>query len=452
MRYLIFLAVAGFFIGVFARSFFVFSPELMLLFLVLSAASGALFYFGRFPSRIFLNFALLAAAFTLGILRYDLKDSRENLVSFYEKSGTRVSFSGTVVEDPLRQEKFTRAVFSAKGGSASGGKILLTLPHYPEIKYGDILEVEGKLREPENFSDFDWEAYLAKDNIYFEMFLPEITSRKEGSGFWLKKFLFEVKHLFLENLSKTLPEPHSALMAGLTAGERAGFPQKLEDDFRKVGVIHIMVLSGYNISIVADNFLKFLGWFPLSRIFRVFLASFAVILFALMTGASSTVARAAIMGILLLWARESGKVYQALSALIFAAFLMVLFNPKILRFDPSFQLSFAATLGLIVLVPRIEKYFSWFPNFWRLREHLVSTISTQIFVLPLLLSLGGAISPVSIPANLLILTAVPVTMFFGFLTGLAGFLSYGLSQIFSWPAYLFLAYELWVVSIFSSFL
>lgn len=210
-----------------------------------------------------------------------------------------------------------------------------------------------------------------------------------------------------------------------------------------------MVLSGYNISIVSENTIRVLSYLPVAKIARTLIATIGVILFAIMAGGSATVVRAAIMGILILWARDTGKIYQALSALVFAAFLMTLINPKIIRFDASFQLSFLATAGLIFMSPRIEKYFLWFPNFWKLRENLISTISTQIFVLPLLIYLGGNFSWRTIPANLMILSAMPVTMFFGFLTGLAGFASYYLSWLIAWPVYWLLAYELWVVKMFS---
>ena len=445
-RFFVFI-LAGFFGGVALRSFFDLGPETALLFLTLGFAFGIIFWFRQDFSGFMLYAAVFMAAFGLGILRYDLRDSREGVKFLEEGIGGRVVLSGEVIEDPQRQDKFTRAVLET-----DGVKILLTLPHYPEVKYGDILKLEGKLQRPENFSDFDWKAYLAKDNIYFEMFLPEIRSQGRGGGWWLKRWLLYSKHAYLDNLSKVLPEPHAAFLAGLTVGERSGFPAGLEEAFRKVGVIHIVVLSGYNISIISDNVSRVLQYLPVAKIFRAALAAFGIILFAILTGASATVVRASIMGLLLLWAKESGRIYEALAALFAAGFLMVVFNPKILIFDVSFQLSFMATLGLILLSPRLEKYFRWFPNFWKMREHLLATISTQIFVLPLLLSIGGTFSWATIPANLLILTAVPVTMFFGFLTGLAGFLSYGLSQIFSWPAYLFLSYELWVVNIFSSFL
>lgn len=444
MRHLAIFVLAGFFAGVFARSFLATSPEFAFLLIILGALFGAIFYFRPSFSAFLLCTGIFLASFGLGALRYEIRDSRTSLAPFFESKGRNVVLSGWVTDDPQRGEKFTRAVFET-----DSAKILLTLPHFPEVKYGDRLQIEGKLKEPENFADFDWKSYLAKDNIYFEMFLPKILSREEGGGFWLKRFLFRVKHDFLENLSRVLPEPHGSFLAGLTVGEQSGLPQKLEEDFRKIGVIHIIVLSGYNISVIADSMLKLINFLPLAKIFRTLSASFGIAMFAVLTGGSSTVARAAIMGVLLLFARHSGKVYQALSALLFAAFVMVLVNPKILRFDVSFQLSFLATAGLIFLVPKLETYFEWFPNFWKLREHLLATLSTQIFVLPLLLSIGGTFSWVTIPANLLILSAVPATMFFGFLTGLSGFLSVSLSQLFSWPTYLLLAYELWIVKIFS---
>lgn len=225
----------------------------------------------------------------------------------------------------------------------------------------------------------------------------------------------------------------------------------LKEEFRKVGVIHLVVLSGYNISVIADGVLKFLAWFPLSALLRTLISAGAIILFSIMTGGSSTIVRAAIMGILLLFARSTGKIYQALTALFVAAFFMAIINPKILRFDTSFQLSFLATLSLIVFLPRIERYFLWFPNKFKLRETFLSTISTQIFVLPLLMASSGYISLVSLPANILILGFVPLTMFFGFVTGLAGFLSGIASQIFSYPTYWLLSWELGIVNFFSKF-
>ena len=444
MRKLLLQALVGFFFGVALRSFFDFDIEFLVLALFVAGFLGFIFWVRKESELILVQIAFFLAAFALGGLRYEIQDSREYVKAMEKNLGENVEVLGVLTEDPQKLEKFTRAILKTE----EGVKILLSLPHYPEIKYGDKLKISGKLAEPQNFSDFDWKNYLAKDNIYFEMFLPEVSSREEG-GFWLKKFLFSTKHSFIENLSKVLPEPHSSFLAGLTIGERSSLPEELEENFRNLGVVHIIALSGYNISIISDNSLKLINYIPVAKIIRTGIATLLVVLFALLTGASATVVRATIMGVLILWARETGKVYQALSALIFAAFLMTLFNPKILRFDASFQLSFLATAGLIFLAPRLETYFSRVPNVFKLRENLIATISAQIFVLPLLIYLGGTFSWKTLPANILMLSTIPYTMFLGFLSGLAGFISYYLSWIFAWPAYWLLAYELWIVKIFS---
>ena len=447
MRNLLIVALVGFFAGVALRSFFAFGIEYSILLIVIGASFGIIYATRDEYGKFLIQAAFLLIAFSLGALRFEIQDSREHLVEFQEKLGEQIEISGKISEDPQKLEKFTRAILETDRDI----KILLTLPHFPEIKYGDKLLIRGTLAEPENFSDFNWKRYLSKDNIYFEMFLPEIKLHEEGGGFWLKRNLFKLKHAFLNNLSQVLPEPHSSFLAGVTIGEKTSLPEAVEEKFRAVGVIHLIVLSGYNISIISDYSVKALGLLPITKLLRTFIATGGIILFALLTGASSTVVRAAIMGILLLWVKETGKVYQALTALIFAAFVMILFNPKILIFDASFQLSFLATAGLIFLSPRLEKIFKRVPNFWHLRDNLVATLSAQIFVLPLLIHLGGTFSWVTIPSNLLILSAMPVTMFFGFITGLAGFVSYYLSWILAWPAYWLLAYELWVVEIFSRF-
>ncbi|MEK7151852.1 MAG: ComEC/Rec2 family competence protein, partial [Patescibacteria group bacterium] len=149
-------------------------------------------------------------------------------------------------------------------------------------------------------------------------------------------------------------------------------------------------------------------------------------------------------------ARATGRTHDITIALFLAGFLMLLHNPKILMFDPSFQLSFLATLGLIYGAPLIEKYFHLVPTRFQLREFATATIATQIFVLPLLLYMTGEFSMVALPVNLLVLVFIPLTMLFGFLTGVVGFVSTTLSVPFAAVSYLFLAYELQVVEFFSS--
>jgi len=244
-----------------------------------------------------------------------------------------------------------------------------------------------------------------------------------------------------------VPEPHSAFLGGITIGAKEGLPKNLQEEFRTTGVAHIVALSGYNITIVAGSIMLALSFLP--RYFAVGGGVIGVILFAIMTGGSATVLRASIMALLALAARATGRIYAVSWALFLAGFFMVLENPKILRFDVSFQLSFMATLGLIYLSPIAENWFKFVPRKFKLREMTIATVSAQIFVLPLLVYKMGVFSVVSLPVNFLILPFIPMTMFFGFITGISGMISAVLSAPFGWISYALTQYELWIVEIFS---
>ncbi|MFH0803562.1 MAG: ComEC/Rec2 family competence protein, partial [Candidatus Tagabacteria bacterium] len=433
----------GFCGGVVARSFFDFGWSFAVFFVFLGLVSAGIFIFLKFPK--FVLFAgLFFFAFGLGILRYEIKETGG--ADFENKIGSKITIQGVIIEEPEEKENYTRLIIEE---NETKNKILLVSRNYPAFHYGDKIEINSTLEKPENFSesDFNWPAYLAKDDIYYEMFYPQIKFISGGGGAWIKRQLFSIKEKFIENLSAIIPEPNSGYLAGLTIGGKKALPRDLQEEFRKTGVIHIVVLSGYNVTIVAYAIMKILSFLP--QIFGMSLGMLGILLFALMAGASATVVRASIMAVLVLIAKATGRIYQITIALLAAGFLMILHNPKILRFDASFQLSFLSTLALIYVSPIFEKKLSFVPKKFQLREISSATISTQIFVLPFILYQMGLFSAVALPVNLLILIFVPITMFFGFLSGGIGFISHFLAIPFGWLAYALSSYELWIVNIFS---
>jgi competence protein ComEC len=259
--------------------------------------------------------------------------------------------------------------------------------------------------------------------------------------------LFDLKHAFTKSVGALIPEPHASLLGGLVVGAKQSLGKNLLDDFRRAGVIHIVVLSGYNITIVAEAVMNFFYFLP--RYLGQTFGAIGIILFAIMTGGSATVVRASIMALLVILARASGRKYDITRALLLAGFLMVLQNPKILVFDSSFQLSFMSTLALVYVSPILKKYFMFVTEKFGLRSVVVATLSTQIFVLPMLLYKMGELSIVALPVNLLVLSAIPATMFFGFLSGVIGFISSILAFPVAFVTYVLLDYELKVVEFFS---
>lgn len=429
--------------GVFIRSFLDFGPAFAGLFILLGTALiVACFFQGK--KKVIAFISLLFLSIGLGIFRYDISSSSKENIFFESNVGQTISFKGVISGEPDKREDNTRYVVDV--GDVN---VLVYGERYPEFNYGDEIEIKGKLKKPENFSDdFNWPLYLAKDNIFYEMFYPKMELISTGNGFILKEGLFLVKRKFLQNISRVIPSPHSAFLGGLVVGSKEAMGEELLDDFRKAGVIHIVVLSGYNVTIVVLAMMRTFLFLP--KVFGIALGSLGIILFALLTGASATIVRASIMALIVILAKTTGRIYNITIALFVAGFLMIFHNPKILVFDPSFQLSFLATVGLIYFAPIFEKKLQFIPERWNLREVTTATLATQVFVLPFLLYRVGEISVVSLPVNLLILVFVPATMLFGFLTGLLGFFGSVFSIPFAWTTYLFLAYELKVVDIFSS--
>lgn len=392
------------------------------------------------------KFVVLVAIFLtmvgLGIARYEMKNARD--FSLDENIGRRVVLQGIITDEPDERENYTRLVMKA-----DGAKILLTANRYPEFKYGDEIKANGILKKPQNLNeDFNWQDYLTKDDIYYEMFYPQIELIASGKGIFLKSWLFSVKEKFIGVLNNIMPEPNASYMAGVTIGARKSMPKNLLDDFKKTGIIHVVVLSGYNITLVADFIMRLFSFLP--QALGISLGAIGIILFTTMAGASAATVRAAIMALLVILARATGRIYAITWALFLTGFFMVLHNPKVFRFDAGFQLSFLATLALIYLSPYFEKKFYFLTNKWKIREIVSATVSTQIFVLPLLLYKTGIFSAVALPVNFLILIFMPVTMFFGFATAGAGMFWNVLAIPFGWASYALTQYELLVVKLFAN--
>ena len=280
----------------------------------------------------------------------------------------------------------------------------------------------------------------------------------EGKGSKIKLFLAKIKNSFENKLDLILSEPHNAFLKGLLFGERESLPADLVLNFQRTGTTHIVALSGYNITLLARFFLIVLLYLTVPYYLSFWVASLAIILFVVMVGASPSVVRAAIMGILVLLAGREGRSYHITNALVFAGALMLWQNPKILRFDAAFQLSFLATLGLVYVSPLLEKLFQRRHSGLRTeKEHLflsfkkifIETISAQFAVLPLLIYLFGQVSLVSPLVNVLILLAVPYVMAVGFAAAASAFIFYPLGQILGWAAWVLLEYKIRIISLFA---
>jgi competence protein ComEC len=439
----------GFVVGVLVRSFVLVDSYLAIFFGVIALALF-LFFSLISKNKWGIIVSIFVFTFSLGILRFHVADRPASTV-FESKVGEQVDFSGLVVDEPsIRESNVLLTIKSQIGGEET--KILVTTDFEESFKYGDEVSFSGVLKRPENFitdqgKEFDYANYLRKDGIFYVMGYPEVEILSRGNGSKIKSALFSVKGKFLEKMNSAIYAPENQLMGGLILGERSSFSQELRQDFIDTGTIHIVALSGYNITIVAEWFMKLFAFLP--KNLGIGMGIFAVILFILMTGGSSTAVRAGIMATLALVARATGRTADAGRALMLAGVFMIFFNPFVLVYDVSFQLSFIATVAVIFLAPKVEKYFLWITPRLGLRDIVAVTCAVYVFVLPFVLYKMGTLSLVALPANILILPFIPFTMLLGFLTSFLGLISHVLAVPFGFISYLMLHYELGVIDFFS---
>jgi len=393
----------------------------------------------------YIGIFLLLAAIGIG---------RTSLVPAFPESlrpllNTNVVMEGKVIADPDIREESQRISLQTEDT-----RILAVVPLYPEVRYGEYVRVEGKLVLPEPFDTdggrvFRYDQFLRKDGIFglVERAHLEVIAPRVGTLTTIRGFFSDLKTGFLTSLAAALPEPEAALAGGLVAGGKQGLGDGLLDAFIRSGLIHIVVLSGYNVMIVAEAVMRLLSVFP--RRVAAAAAVLTIGAFVLAAGAGAASIRAGLMAGIALFARATYKTYDAVRALVVAGILMLLWNPLLLAYDPGFQLSFVATLGLILGAPLVERKLTFLTNTF-LREIAASTIAAQIAVLPLLLYQNGLFSVVALPANLLVLPVVPLAMAASALAGLAGFLVPAIAPVIGLPAYLLLAYIVKVVEFSSS--
>lgn len=441
--------MASFLGGVAIRSFFDLPP--WFLYAGFAAITLALAFGIVAAWRSWILSGVFIAFLMLGIFRYDTKNAVMKESSLPLLYGTETTLRVRVSNEPERDN--TRARFT---GYTDRGDMLVTARPFPAIAYGDLVELTGRLQEPPVFPDFDYKAYLEKKNIAAVMYYPDIRVVAHNQGNALKTKLFALKQQFVRSFSRAIPDPHAAFLGGLLVGSRESIPAEITEQFRATGTSHLIALSGYNITIIASSMAKFFRLFLFGALGALWLPALFVILFAIMTGAAPSVVRASALGILMLVARRSGTPYQIKNALTFAGAAMVWWDPHVLIFDLGFQLSFLATIGLVLWEQRFEKRLWWIPRFLQLRSSAATTLAAQAAVLPLVWYSFGSISWVSPVVNTLILMTIPWAMFYGFLTGLTGFIPAiniveWVSLIPGWLAYLFLSYELALISFFANF-
>ncbi|MFA5987117.1 MAG: ComEC/Rec2 family competence protein [Candidatus Paceibacterota bacterium] len=466
--YKIAMAVLGFVVGVFVSAFLDFGFSFGALWVLVSGTLFVATFIRNDLNRTFLFLvSLFLFGFGLGILRSEIFiDSVERAKFDLSSVSDKKVVARVLVDDEPQTtnsggQKITATILNIKVEgenektlSANYRTLVFVRTSYPVYKYGDTLEVTGTFSSPEPVIGddgriFDYPTYLYKDGIYLLMYYPKINVGASDGGSRIQTQAFALKNKFVSAIGRLVPEPSASYLDGVVIGAKQSMGKDLLDQFKRVGLSHVVVLSGYNMTVIASSLLVVLAFLP--RSISILASVLSLLFFVLMTGSGASSVRAAIMALVALLARATGRVYDATAALILAGFIMIVYNPASLVFDLSFQLSFLATLGIIFVSPIVEKYFSWAPSHFGIREAATNSVAAQVLVLPLIVYQMGQLSVISLIANVLVVPLIPVTMFFGFVTGGLGMFSFYLAFVPALISQALAVVELWIVSVLSSF-
>lgn len=372
-------------------------------------------------------------------------------------SNGEITFAGRIVTKPeidYKQQKLViqTEIFNATTQRNQSAKLLVTLPRFPQYHFGERLEITAVVEQPVILDGFDYAGYLKGKLITGTVRNPAnvtFVAANSGFGWKIDENLFNASSYFEQALNRVVPEPQASLAAGILLGIKRNISDEFLSSLQKTGLTHIIALSGYNVTIIIAIFMNLVSVY-LGKKKSFYLGLLFILAFVVMTGACSSVVRAAIFSMMLIFGKTIGRRGDQTNLMLLAAVAMVAFNPFIIRSDLGFQLSFLAFAGLIYFSPIIAKIIDKFDrkkivsDFWK--HSLAETLGAQLAVFPLILLQFGTVSFISPVANLLVVFIVPYAMIMTFWVGISSMIYYPLGKfaaLLLWP---FLEYIIVVVN------
>ncbi len=309
---------------------------------------------------------------------------------------------------------------------------------FPRFLPGDRLSVTGKFSRSRQDDSFAYNDFLRARGVDAVLPFSSLTllSQDVSLPSSILRFLATIRQSLIDRAHSILPLPHASLLMGLTIGADGTIDRVTLADFRTAGLTHILAVSGSNVTLLLTLLFPLFFFLPLR--FRVLPLFLAVVLFTLFVGADAPVVRAGIMGSIGLFALLSARKTLPLFSLLLTFFLMILWNPLAPLFDAGFQLSFLATLGIILASPFFLRMFSFLPSVFALRESFATTLSAFLFTLPVSLLVFQQLSLIAPFSNLLIAPLIAPAMLFGSIAVVLSFFSSFLASIFAAVAWAFL--------------
>lgn len=360
----------------------------------------------------------------------------QNEITFYKSlSGHTVIAKGKVVDDVAlgkhgdKQLKLTNVTINNK---QSSGTLWVSTNTNLDIKRSFDVSIHGRVSK-------------GFGNYSASMFRAEIISATDTHNDKAR----EVRDWFANNVRQVISEPQASLGIGFVVGQKSSLPESLEQSLKIVGLTHIVVASGYNLTILVRFARRIFA--PISKYLATLAGSLMIGGFILITGFSPSMTRAGLVAGISLATWYYGRHVHPLVILPFIAALTALINPSYLWGDLGWYLSFAAFAGVMILAPLLQNYFFGPKKPGTLRQIVGETISAQIVTIPIIAFSFGTIAVFALPANLLVLPLVPLAMILVFISGLGVVITPGIAPIIGSIAQVLLNYMTSVINWFVKF-
>lgn len=443
---LLFAAVLSATLGMTLERFVSFDPVLVGILFVLCLWVSSL----RVPSGSRQGAILLACLF-VGALRYHSFEATTQAFTLPTQADEMHTFLGRIEGEPserLTGRDVTLVSVRSEGQSMTG-RLLTRLPIGMQARPGDELSFTCSLRIPEPFEGFAYDKHLASRGIAATCFRPSNLAVLPRDAFSIQNHLLRFKAFLRAGMASALPEPHASFSFGVLFGGSGLLTDGIRDAFSRTGLAHILAASGYNVAL-------FSAWLysVLARRFgrdrAILFSSLAVAAYAVLAGLTASVVRAAVMAGLVLFARASRRPPWTPNILVFSGILMLAVNPSLLFDDIGFQLSFAATSGLLLFGSAAQQFFSGVTERFGLREAVAASAAASLTTTPLILWYFGNVSLFAPVVNMLVLPVIPVLMVAAFGATLAGLFFPTIAFVFGLPAFALSSFVLWMTSLLAS--
>lgn len=405
----------------------------------------------------FIRISALAGLFLfLAFWRYaiGLPENLPDKIWYY--NGETATIIGRIISEPDARQNNIKYIVDVKmfGRDEAmprlyniSGKILITTNLYPRYNYGDELEIICELQTPEPFNNFSYDRYLARYDIYSVCYYGNIKLIRRGQGNLFYEKIFNLKNKLREIIDFGLSEPGASLARAIMLGDKKGIPDELREKFSQTGVSHIMAISGMHISILAALVMAMLLGIGFWRKHAFYFAAAFLIIYIILIGLPASAMRAGLMGFLVLWALNLGRLNKLANSIVLAGAILLLINPRLFRDDVGFQLSFLAVFGIAYIYPLLDSFFDKIKitKLKGVRDVFNITIAAQIFTLPIIALNFSQISTVAPLTNLLIIWTLPILMVAILGALFLSFIFPALSFLFFLPAKIILDYIIFIV-------